>query len=607
MPLNGPELERFAEGVFAPYLREFPQPSLAVAIVHGESFVWTKGYGLERAQNQRAVDPDETLFNIASVSKLVTATAVMQLVERGAIAPDEEIRHRLGADIIRGNRGAVTLRHLLTHTSGLDGAFIVRDVVADPQDLVPLRDYFRHFPPVASRAPGGEIRYSNVGMALAGRLVEEASGLRFEDYVEQRVFVPLGMQHSSFRQPPPDRLRERVATYGSGPVPDALLLAPVGAMVSTASDMARFMRMHLGYGTRILSDDTLRMMHQVQWQASPQSPGAALGFFTTDLGGPSGLFHTGARVHFSLLYLDPADRLGVFVVHAMRQGGPHQSLRPAFVGALLAKYFHTSPSPVVAVPRRESWPPLERYAGLYRPILFSTATIERAAMLAMDTSVTVQGGALAVAIPSLPRLVLRRVDAHHFRVNGGTEDGLHLAFTSSNGRITGFAMSGNTQDPVSFERLRWFESGRLHAGLLASIVLLLASAPAGSAVGVIMSRFRRGQTSGWSASRAERWAWRTAVVAGALTVAAPLTTVGFVMLHAGEDTAVDALRTALTAGATLELIALMPALAIPAISFAAWRRGFWSRWRRIYYTAIGVGVMVAIPLLYHYRLLGYHF
>jgi hypothetical protein len=51
----------------------------------------------------------------------------------------------------------------------------------------------------------------------------------------------------------------------------------------------------------------------------------------------------------------------------------------------------------------------------------------------------------------------------------------------------------------------------------------------------------------------------------------------------------------------------MPALAIPAISFAAWRRGFWSRWRRIYYTAIGVGVMVAIPLLYHYRLLGYHF
>ncbi|HSC29002.1 MAG TPA: serine hydrolase domain-containing protein, partial [Vicinamibacterales bacterium] len=603
-PFNGPELERLADAVFAPYLREFAQPSLAVAIVQGESFVWSKGYGLERAHDQRPVDPDETLFNVASVSKLFTATAAMQLVERGALALDEDIRRRLGSDIIRGSRGAVTLRHLLTHTSGLDGAFM-RDVVADPQKLIPLREYFRRFPPVASRAPGREIRYSNVGMALAGRLVEEASGLRFEDFVDQQVLLPLGMQHSSFRQPPPEPLRERVATYGSGPVPDALLLAPAGAMVSTVSDIARFMRMHLGYSTRILSDDALRRMHEVQWQASPQSPGAALGFFTTDLGGPSGLFHTGARVHFSLLYLEPAHRLGIFIVHAMRQGGRHQSLRAEFVRAVLAKYFGTPP--VATGSHRDSWPSLERYAGLYRPILLSTATIERAATLAMDTPVTVEGGVLAVAVPTGPRLMLRRVEADHFRVEGGRDDGLHVVFMSSAGSITGFSMSGNTQDPVSFHRLRWFESGRLHAVLLASIVFLLASAPVGTGVGMIIARFRRGANTRPTESTPERWAWRAAVTAGGLTLAAPLATAALVVLHQGEDNAAEGLRTALTAGATIELVALIPTLAIPAVSVAAWRRGFWSYWKRVYYTAIGVGVVLAIPLLYHYRLLGYQF
>ena len=75
----------------------------------------------------------------------------------------------------------------------------------------------------------------------------------------------------------------------------------------------------------------------------------------------------------------------------------------------------------------------------------------------------------------------------------------------------------------------------------------------------------------------------------------------------GDDTAADGLRTALTAGATLELIALMPTLALPALSLVAWRQGFWNRWRRVYYTALGVGVVLAMPLLYYYRLIGYHF
>ena len=604
------DVERFADSVFARYMREFPEPSLAVVVVQGDSTLLLKGYGNESSVPARRVDPDSTLFNIASVSKLFTATAAMQLVERRNLSLDDDITRRLGSRIVRGAGPPITLRHLLTHTSGLDGAF-VRDVVTDPSRLISLEDYFEKFPPARGRPPGQEIRYSNVGMALVGRLVEVASGMPFDDYVEQQVMMPLGMTHSTFRQPAPQHLKSRIATHGSGAVPDVLLLAPAGSMVSTAADMSRFMRAHLTDGAsgeaRVLSQVSTGQMHSVQWRAHDSIPGVGFGFFTSDLAGVPGLFHTGARTHFSLLYLVPQQRLGIFIVHAMRQGGPHQTLRTDFVRALIERFFVPNQPPSTPPATGVTWSSATPFDGVYRPVLLATTTIERAAQLGTDTRVkALPDGSLTVAIPGGTRLALHRVGSAHYRVVGGSNDGLHVAFTTAaDGRVTGFAMGGSTQDPVSFERLRWFERGTVRALMLGAILLLFVITALAALFNPLVRILRRQASMPDQTPPGAKWAWRAAVATGAMTLLAPLSTLALVVMHRGDDSAAAGLRLALYAGLTFLLVGALIALTLPPLAVTAWRKRYWGPARRMYFTVLASSVLIALPLLYHYHLLGY--
>jgi CubicO group peptidase (beta-lactamase class C family) len=571
-----------------------------------------KGYGNESRSPRRPVDPESTLFNVASVSKLFTTTAALQLVDQQRLALDEDVSAQLGRGVIEGDGPAITLRQLLTHTSGLDGAFM-RDVVSSPSELLPLADYFRRYPVRRSRPPGQEIRYSNVGMALVGRLVEIGSGVPFERYVEDYVLGPLGMRRSTFRQPPPGALASRVATYGSGPVPDALLLAPAGAMVSTAGDMARFLRAQMDSGPPGPAPGVTPLirlqLQRTQWSADPAVPGVGFGFLQSDLGGVPGVFHTGARTHFSLLYLVPSEHLGVFVVHAMRQGGPHQTLRTDFVRALIERYtsggraYRVEPEMAQA----RGWPQLSAFVGAYRPSLLASTNLERAAQLGLDTPVRLGADRrLTAKMPGGPRLTLRRIGPAHFRVANGPQRDLHVVFKrDAQGTVTGFAMSGSTQDPLSFTKLAWYRRGMLHAALLGTIALLFVLTALAAPFGAV-GRWRRSRRPGVAPEpRPWVWAWRAAVVTGVFTLAAPLTTATLVMTHAGEDTAADGLRFALTVGLTSLLLAMLVGTTLPPLAVVAWRRRYWGATRRAYFTVLAAGVLIAVPLLYHYHLLGY--
>ena len=580
-------IERFADSVFASYLREFEQPSLAVAIVRGDSVMLLKGYGLESGTTRRPVDPESTLFNIASLSKLFTATAAIQLVDAGKLSLDEDVRARLNGAAIDGEGPPITLRNLLTHTSGLDAAFM-RGVVRTTDELYPLQEYFARYPLRRGRPPNVEIQYSNAGMALVGRLVEVASGMRFEDYAQEHVLRPLGMLHSTFEQPPPPMLASRVAVYGAGPVPDALVLSPAGAMVSSAGDMARFMRAALRPSA----------MLQPQWRADSAMPGVGFGFFMSDLGGVPGFFHTGARTHFSLLYLVPEHQLGIFVVHAMRQGGPHQNLRTEFVRAAIERILGTRDT-VIAV-QDPNWTPLASFEGTYRPSLLGTTNIEKAARLAMDSPVKIgPEGNLAVKIPGGTRLTLARVAENHFRVSDGPHRGMHVVFKrSATGRITGFAFSGSTQDPLSFERLSFLRSGRLHVVLLLLVALLFAAVAVTAPIARIVRKRRE------DFEPMQVWAWRSAVIVGWLAILAPVTVIVLVLTQPGEDPAAEGLRFALTVGLTLIMVAAAISLVLPAFAWLAWRRRWWSATRRTYFSLLATGALVVLMLLWQYRLLG---
>ncbi|MDQ3519789.1 MAG: beta-lactamase family protein [Gemmatimonadota bacterium] len=614
--LTRQDLAAFADSIFASYMRRYAEPSLALIVVHGDSVFFQRGYGFEDARSRRPVDPDSTLFNIASISKLITATAAMQLVERGKLELDRDVNSYLPEDRrIEPGARPITLRQLLSHTSGLDGPFM-RDVVARPELLVPLATYFAMYPARRGRPPG-EIRYSNHGMALAGHIVELVAGGSLAGYADSSIFGALGMRRSTFVQPPPPALAARVATAGSGPVPNALLPYPAGSMVSTAADMGRFMHAHLNGGlvhsrtgsARILADSTVRRMHARQWSAEPRLPGVALGFFESDLGGEQGLFHTGARTHFSLLYLLPERRVGIFLVHSMRQGGEFRTLRTDFVRGFAHRYFGNAT--VARAGRRPLHPhSAARFAGVYRPILFASTTIERAARLGTDTRVTAHDdGSLSIAIPGGPRLQLVEIDSGLFRVSYGPEQGTTVAFTTDgDGSVGRMALAGNTQDPVSFERLAWYERGKLHASLLAGAFLLFLSCAVTGVVRLatfLIHRWRGRQDP--VEPPPQRWAWRAAVLTSALVVLAPISVAAIVLTHTGDDTAADNLRFGLTVGLTLLLVGATLGATLVPFAIHAQRRRYWSPARRAYYLMLAIAGMLSLPLLGYYNLLGYRF
>ena len=601
------EVAAFADSFFARYLEDYPDPSLALVVVDGDSILFMKGYGTE--DGQRSVDPSSTVFNVASLSKLVVATAAMQLVERGAIALDADIEPLLDGVRIRGAGPPVTLRHLLTHMSGLEGPFL-REVVTDVGQLVPLGEYFTAHPPRRGRLPGGEVRYSNYAMALAGYLIEQLSGEPFHDYTERHIFAPLGMASSSFRQPPPAALAARVATAGAGPVPDALLTYPSGAMVSSPVDMARFMVAHLNGGragpARVLSEGGTRAMHARQWSADRRAPGVALGFFESTLGGRPGLFHTGARTHFSLLYVFPQHRVGIFIVHAMRQGGEFQTLRSDFVRAFAARFFpHPLPLPVSDDGRAAAR--ASEFAGVYRPHLLPTTTIERAAGLFSDTRVRVSdAGVLQLKIPAGPTLMLVEAGEGLYRATSGPDEGLVVAFgRDQGGHVRRMSLSGSTQDPISFNRLAWYQSGTFHAALLAVFFVFFVGLAVATVVGGAMHVFRRHARPAGPPGAARTWA--AAATASLLVTASPLSVAILILLQRGDDAAADGLRLALTVGCTFLILGAVVGLSLVPLSIRAWRRRYWSAPRRIYFCALAVSAVVAAPLLLHYRLLGYWF
>ncbi len=212
-PTDGREVEAFLDQVLARQLEEYQIPGATVSVVKDGKILFAEGYGQADIEAQKPVVADETLFRIASVTKLFTSTAVMQQVEEGRLDLDEDVNAYLDdAEIPNTYSGRpVTLRHLLTHTAGFEESF-TGSGARNAADVEALGDFVDGHMPARVRPPGEVASYSNYGMSLAGHVVEEVSGVPFERYVEENVFAPLGMEGTTFAQPPASGLGERLAT-----------------------------------------------------------------------------------------------------------------------------------------------------------------------------------------------------------------------------------------------------------------------------------------------------------------------------------------------------------------------------------------------------------
>ncbi len=348
-------MEAFLDGLIQGQLRERTIAGATVAVVGGGEVLFTKGYGWADVDGRRPVDPEETLFRIASVTKLFTFTAVMQLAEEGWLDLEADVNEYLDFRIPDTYSEPITLTHLMTHTAGFEED--LRNLFTfDPEGIGRLEDWVEDNLPQRVRPPGTFSVYSNYGTALAGYIVERVSGLPWEDYIERRILEPLGMERTTGREPLPDGLAPALS-QGYAPRKggfEAQLLelspggAPAGSMSSTAADMATFMLAFLDGGAvgdaRILEEDTVARMLDRHFGHDPQLPGNGLGFFEMSSHGTRILGHGGNTQWFhNTLALFPEHDLGLFVSFNTTTAAP-LTYGP-FLATFLDRFFAAPPTP----------------------------------------------------------------------------------------------------------------------------------------------------------------------------------------------------------------------------------------------------------------------
>src|SRR6201987_3085503 len=280
-PLEPTDLQAFFDGIFPLQLERSDIAGASVLVMKDGNVLLQKGYGFADLKTKKPVDPSTTIFRLASISKLFTWVSVMQLVEQGKLNLDTDVNHYLDFQIRPAFGKPVTLRNLMTHTSGFEET--IDDVIlTNPKRAVPLRDYLIENQPMRIYPPGEIPAYSNYGVGLASYIVQRASGEPFEQYVQEHIFAPLGMTHSSFYQPVQKSLADMPSEgYRGSTLKPPLgfdIFNPVGAggISSSAADMGRFGQALLNGGeldgNRILKPETLAQMWTPQFRASDQLP-----------------------------------------------------------------------------------------------------------------------------------------------------------------------------------------------------------------------------------------------------------------------------------------------------------------------------------------------
>ena len=346
--VNGPtdprELEKFLDAILTEQMEKQHIPGAAFIFVKDGKVFFSKGYGFANLERKQPVVPEQTLFRIGSISKVFTATAIVQLADRRRINPHTDVnRYLRKLKVAETFPGPVTAAHLITHTAGFDE---IRPGTQGPNaaSVLPLADFLRTRL-VRIEAPGDTIAYSTYGITLAGLLIEEVSGISFESYLAKNVWKPLGMNRTNITVPAAlaDDLAlgyEYVNGVNQPQAYEWYHTTPASSINSTAMDMARFVIMNLQNGrygkARILSNGAAHDMHLQHATGHAHMPGVAYGFFEDDYQGLRILEHGGNMAGFSSqLVLLPECNAGFFMVNHHE----NSNLRDTVKWALLERYY----------------------------------------------------------------------------------------------------------------------------------------------------------------------------------------------------------------------------------------------------------------------------
>ncbi len=371
--LTKADFETFLDALVPSQLRNRNIAGAIVSVVKDGQVLFQKGYGYADFEAKKPVLPDQTLFRPGSISKLFTATAVMQLVEQGKLDLDRDVNDYLDFAIPKTYPEPVTLRQLLTHTAGFEET-LKNLFVAHESDLKPLRTYLVNQMPARIFPPGKVPSYSNYGFTLAGYVVERVSGERFEDYIDNHILKPLRMTNSTFDQPLPSQLAPQMSKgyLNASKKPrdfEFVQAAPAGALSTTAADMTRFMLAFLQDGSvdgvAILKPQTVRQMQTRQLELDPMICGLGITFMEYWMKPVRAVGHGGDTVYFhSDIILVPDAHVGYFISYnslGNNVGGSRGEILHTFMN----RYFPNPGEPKVGVDANTQKSDGRKVSGVY--------------------------------------------------------------------------------------------------------------------------------------------------------------------------------------------------------------------------------------------------
>jgi len=430
-------------------------PGISLGFVVDQDLVWSKGYGYADLQRKAPATP-KTLYSICSISKLFTSIAVMQLRDEGKLQLDDPIAKHLPWFTMKPfdpDSPPVTIRGLLTHSAGIpreadqpywtgpDFRFPSREDVikglSNQSMLYPSSRYFQ---------------YSNLGLTLAGQIVEQVSGKPYADYVRENILGPLHLGSTTPEIPVNEQGKLLAVGYGTlsregerptMPVFQARGIAPAAGFASNVEDLARFaswqFRLLVKGGQEVLKASTLREMQRVQWMDPDWKTSWGLGFTVMRWENRTVVGHGGSCPGFrtELALLTDEKIAGIAMVNAMGVDPNDFVLQMIKILSPALQKIKDSPGQGKAAD-----PALQKFAGLYRSAWGEVAII------------VWEDGLAAVELPGGNPLEgmekMKWVEGLRFqRIRSNGEPGEEITFeVASDGRVLRFKQHGNYTDKV---------------------------------------------------------------------------------------------------------------------------------------------------------------
>ena len=468
-------VQQFVDGVMASQVASGQVVGATVSIVRGGNVVLAKGYGVADRATDSPVSGADTLFRVGSVSKVFVWIAVMQQVAAGRLDLNADVNSYLkDLQVPDTFPEPITLTNLMTHTAGFEERPLVGLFAHGPQTVGDFHTNLLSMMPRRVMMPGKFAAYSNYGAALAGHLVEIASGEDWNEYVEGHITKPLGMGSTTTRQPIPASLVEHISKgylrekghYVTAQF-EFVTLPPAGSVSSTAADMGRFMMGLLAHGdTPVLSSAARAALFEPGYQHDPRLNRMRHGLYEQSSHGQTLVGHNGDTLAFhTILLMCPALDLGIFASFNNELG---EKARDDLVAAFLDRLFGAPRTPQSSAGQSVD---AQRYGGFYTNLRAPYSGHDKIASLLNTFELKVDDdGYLLLPSENGPRRFVK-VDTDLFEAEDGRE---RVAFRGDGARA--MYLFPDSGPSVDFARVAPRDNPPVHIALMVTILLLSAAA-----------------------------------------------------------------------------------------------------------------------------------